>query len=265
MATPGASSDSPVTDAEATKFERERGLQWQQAAIACIAPLTPRTMSFTFTLPEPFSFRAGQHVDVRLTAPDGYRAERSYSIASAPEMPSMIELVIERLEHGEVSPFFHEIAEVGDDVEIRGPIGGHFVWGPEDGGPLLLIGGGSGVVPLVSMLRHRAAQASHLPALLLFSARTWDDVIFRDELLALDERGDGFELALTLTREPARRQRDFSRRVDPEMLAELLARLPAPPRHVFVCGTNAFVEAGAQSAIEAGVPPGIIRTERYGG
>jgi ferredoxin-NADP reductase len=265
MATPGASSDSLVTDAEAANFEPRRGLLWQQAAIAGIAPLTPRVMSFVFAPSEPFAFRAGQHVDVRLTAPDGYRAERSYSIASAPETPSLLELVIERLEHGEVSPFFHEIAEIGDDIELRGPIGGHFVWGPEDGGPLLLIGGGSGVVPLMSMLRHRAAQGSREPALLLFSARTWDDVIFRDELLALDARRDGFELALTLTREPARRQRDFGRRVDAPMLTELLTRLPAPPRHVFVCGTNAFVEAGAQGAIDAGVPASIIRTERYGG
>lgn len=265
MAILGASSGSPVTDTETGKVESKRGLKWQQAEIACIAPLTRRIMSFTFRLPEPFAFRAGQHVDVRLTAPDGYRVERSYSIASAPEMQSQIELVIERLEHGEVSPFFHEIAEVGDDIEIRGPIGGHFVWGPEDGGPVLLIGGGSGVVPLVSMLRHRAARGSEVPALLLFSARTWDDIIFRDELLALDGRRDGFELALTLTRESPRRTHDFDRRVDTEMLAEVLARLPGPPRHVFVCGTNAFVEAGAQSAIKAGVPAGIIRTERYGG
>jgi ferredoxin-NADP reductase len=222
-------------------------------------------MSFTFSPSLPFPFRAGQHVDIRLTAPDGYRAERSYSIASAPETPSLIELVIERLEEGEVSPFFHEIAVVGDDIELRGPIGGHFVWGPEDGGPLLLIGGGSGVVPLMSMLRHRVAQGSNVPALLLFSARTWDDVIFRDELLALDMRQDGFELVLTLTREPQRRERDFSRRVDALMLAEILARLPAPPRHVFICGANAFVEAAAESAIAAGIAPSIIRTERYGG
>lgn len=265
MATPGASSDSPVTDAEAAKFERRRGLQWQPAAIAGIAPLTPRVMSFIFAPSQPFPFRAGQHVDVRLSAPDGYQAERSYSIASAPETPSQLELVIERLEHGEVSPFFHEIAEIGDDIELRGPIGGHFIWGPEDGGPVLLIGGRSGIVPLMSMLRHRAAQGSQVPALLLFSARTWEDVIFRDELLALGARRDGFDLALTLTREPARREADFSRRVDAPMLAEALMRLPAPPRHVFVCGTNAFVEAAAQSAIEAGIPPSIIRTERYGG
>jgi ferredoxin-NADP reductase len=265
MAIPGANSALPVTEAGTASREERRGLQWQLAAIIRIAPLSPRVMSFTFAPSQPFPFRAGQHVDIRLTAPDGYRAERSYSIASPPETPSLIELVIERIENGEVSPFFHEIAVVGDDIELRGPIGGHFVWGPDDGGPLLLIGGGSGVVPLMSMLRHRAAQDSRVPALLLFSARTWDDVIFRDELLALDARQDGFELVLTLTREPARREGDFMRRVDASMLAEVLARLPSAPRHVFVCGTNAFVEAAADSAIAAGLSPGIIRTERYGG
>ena len=125
---------------------------------------------------------------MRLTAPDGYQAERSYSIASAPEQTPAIELAIERLDDGEVSPFFHDVAEVGDAIELRGPIGGHFVWEANDGGPLLLLGGGSGVVPLMSMLRHRAAVGSRVPALLLFSSRTWEDVIFRDELLALDAK-----------------------------------------------------------------------------
>jgi ferredoxin-NADP reductase len=221
-------------------------------------------MRYCFRPSSPFSFRAGQHVDVRLTAPDGYRAERSYSIASAPEAPNMIELVIERLENGEVSPFFHDVAAVSDKIEIRGPIGGHFVWRVEDGGPLLLLGGGSGVVPLMSMLRHRAAQASQLPALLLYSARTWDDFIFRDELIALHDRRDGFELVLVSTREPPRRAGDEGRRVDAQMIGDKLARLGAP-RHVFVCGANAFVETAAQSAIAAGVHAKIIRTERYGG
>ena len=163
-------------------------LNWQEATIAGIAYDTPRVKSFLFATPAPISFRAGQHVDVRLTAPDGYQAERSYSIASAPERADGIELAIERLDDGEVSPFFHEVAEIGDAIELRGPIGGHFVWSVEDGGPLLLLGGGSGVVPLMSMLRHRAARGSDVPALLLFSARTWEDVIFRDELIAMHDR-----------------------------------------------------------------------------
>jgi ferredoxin-NADP reductase len=248
-----------VTDTGATAR-----LIWQNAIIAAIADLTPRVRGFTFRLPEPFSFKAGQHVDLRLTAPDGYSTQRSYSIASAPGARE-IELAIERLEDGEVSPFFHEVAAVGDEIELRGPIGGHFIWQAEDGGPLLLIGGGSGIVPLMSMVRHRAAARATAPVLLLFSARTWDEVIWRDELLALDGRRDGFELVMTLTRDSARRPRDFSRRLDGGMMKDLLARLPAPPRRVFVCGANRFVEAAAQSAIDCGVSAAIIATERYGG
>jgi len=240
-------------------------LRWQPAKITAIVSDTPRVKNFFFELSRPFSFRAGQHVDVRLTAPDGYQAERSYSIASAPEVQTSLELAIERLDDGEVSPFFHDVAAVGDDIELRGPIGGHFVWQVADGGPLLLLGGGSGTVPLMSMIRHRASQDSRIPTLLLFSARTFDDVLFRDELLARDKRGDGFELALALTRESAERARDYGRRVDAAMLTELLARLPQAPKHVFVCGSNPFVEAAAEAAIASGVAPGLIRTERYGG
>lgn len=157
------------------------------------------------------------------------------------------------------------MAEVGDAIELRGPIGGHFVWEVEDGGPLLLLGGASGVVPLMSMLRHRAGRGSRVPALLLFSSRTFADVIFRDELLALDARDDGFQLALALTRDEPGRSQDFGRRVNAAMVAELVGRLPAPPRHVFVCGGNPFVEPASQGAIPAGVSPAMIRTERYGG
>jgi ferredoxin-NADP reductase len=243
----------------------ERGLHWQQASIAAIVPQASSVKSFFLKPSRPFSFRAGQHVDVRLTAPDGYQAERSYSIGSAPESRDVIELVIEWLDDGEVSPFFHDIAAVGDDIELRGPIGGHFVWDVADGGPLLLIGGGSGVVPLMSMVRHRARQNARTPVLLLFSARTFGDVLFRDELLALDARGDGFELALALTREPPRRARDYGRRVDAAMMTELLVRLPETPGQVFVCGSNPFVEAAAEAALAAGIAAPIIRTERYGG
>jgi ferredoxin-NADP reductase len=264
MAILGASSVSPVTDTP-VNLDTERGLRWQQAKITAIVPLTPWVKSFYFQLSRPFSFQAGQHVDVRLTAPDGYQAERSYSIASAPDTQPPLELVIERLDDGEVSPFFHDVAAVGDDIELRGPIGGYFVWDIADAGPILLLGGGSGVVPLMSMIRHRASRHSRVPMLLLYSARTFDDVLFRDELLALERRGDGFELALALTREGARRAGDYGRRVDHAMLTELLAKLPAAPKQVFVCGSNPFVEAAADAAIADGVAPGLIRTERYGG
>jgi len=239
--------------------------RWQNARISAIVERTPGVKSFMFTLPRPFAFRAGQHVDLRLSAPDGYQARRSYSIASAPEAGGDLELSIELLADGEVSPYFHEVARVGDEVELRGPLGGHFVWSVDEGGPLVLIGGGSGVVPLMSMLRHRAARAARVPVLLLFSARTWNDVIYRDELIALHERRDGFELVLTTTRDAARRLGDYVRRVDPLMITGVLARLPQPPMRAYVCGPNAFVEAAAQGLIAARVAPGDIRTERYGG
>jgi ferredoxin-NADP reductase len=239
-------------------------VRWQTAVITAIEPNTPRVTSFWFRPQQPFVFKAGQHADVRLSAPDGYVAQRSYSIASAPERNEAIELTIERLDDGEVSPFFHQVAAVGDEIELRGPLGGHFVWSVADGGPLLLIGGGSGVVPLVSMLRHRAAQKSVVPALLFYSARVWDEVIFRDELLAMHAAGDGFELAFSLTREAARRPVDFSRRLDLPIIREMLQRLPAPPRLVFICGSNPFVESAAQALVDAGLPAVRIRTERYG-
>ena len=237
---------------------------WQTAKITRIEKRTPRVTSFFFRLSRPFVHQAGQHVDVRLTAPDGYQARRSYSIASAPESGGTIELAIERLEEGEVSPFFHEVAAVGDEIELRGPLGGHFIWSDSDGGPIILVGGGSGVVPLMAMVRHRTARKSSVPGALVFSARIWDEVIFRDELIGLDDRRDGFELVLTLTREAARRPEDYSRRIDAQMMMQSLTRLPEPPRLAFVCGSNAFVSAAAQALIDADVPAGLIRTERYG-
>ncbi|AZO26461.1 MULTISPECIES: ferredoxin reductase [Mesorhizobium] len=237
---------------------------WQAATITRIEKRTPRVTSFWFRPSRPFVHLAGQHVDIRLTAPDGYQARRSYSIASAPEAGAGIELAIERLDDGEVSPFFHDVAEVGDEIELRGPLGGHFIWEASDGGPILLVGGGSGVVPLMAMVRHRTLQKSAAPIALVFSARVWDEVIFRDELIGLDDRRDGFDLVLTLTREQARRPADYSRRIDVAMVMQAIERLPKPPALAFVCGSNAFVSAAAQALIDAGVPAEIIRTERYG-
>ena len=239
-------------------------LHWQTAVVEKIIARTARIKSFVLAPARPFKFLAGQHVNVRLTAPDGYRAMRSYSIASSPENPCQIELAIEHLEDGEVSPFFHEVVEVGDKIEFRGPLGGHFVWSKTDGGPLLLIGGGSGLVPLMAIIRHREIVARDLPVVLLLSARNWDDVLYRDELLAQHERRNGFMVALTLTRGSPKRDVDYGRRVDAWMMAEVLRRLPTRPRHVFVCGTNLFVNAAVDGAISAGTPACIIRTERYG-
>lgn len=240
----------------------ERG--WREARLVDIIGRTPTVKSFVLQPPQPMPFIAGQHAEVRLTAPDGYRAQRSYSISSAPEAPEAIELTIEQLDDGEVSPFLHEVAEIGDAIEIRGPLGGHFIWSVDEGGPILLIGAGSGVAPLMSMIRHRAAQGSAVPMLLLFSARSWDDLIFREELLALDARRDGFEAVFTLTREPARRPSDHSRRIDTAMIRDVLGRLGASPARVYVCGSNPFVETAAEGVLAAGVAPDIVRTERYG-
>lgn len=237
---------------------------WQEAAVARIAAQTGRVKSFFLELPKWNGFMAGQHVDVRLSAPDGYQAQRSYSIASAPE-DREIELVVERLEEGEVSPFFHEVVAVGDTVEVRGPIGGYFTWGKRDGGPLLLVGGGSGVVPLVSILRHRANVAPDVPAVLVYSSRAMDEVIFRDELIGRAEAEATLRLVLTLTRETATDVRFRSGRIDMPLFEDVLGRFGGPPRHTFVCGATAFVDAASRFLIDAGVPFPSIKTERYGG
>ncbi len=241
-------------------------LRWQKASIEKIVSQTPRVRSFFLKLSEPFTTKAGQHVDIRLTAPDGYQARRGYSIASAPESgPHHVELCIEELESGEVSPFFHMVAAVGDEIELRGPLGGHFIWKADDPGPVLLIGGGSGIVPLMAMARHRAASGSKVPMAMLYSARIWDELIFREELLALHGRRDGFHCVFTLTRDVEARDGFQTRRIDSAMVAETIMKLPSPPALVYVCGSNAFVEAASGAVIEAGVAAEAIRTERYGG
>jgi ferredoxin-NADP reductase len=235
---------------------------WREATIERIVRRTPRVKSFFLRAPLR-AHVAGQHVDVRLTAEDGYQAQRAYSIASAPGDP--IELAIEELEEGEVSPYFHEVAREGDTVEVRGPIGGHFIWRASDGGPLLMIGGGSGVAPLMAMARDRANTAPGVPALLVYSSRTWDDIIFRDELLRLADRRDGFDLVLTTTRGPRGRAQDHERRLDAALVAQLLAQWGHAPRHAYVCGADAFVESMTHALVQEGIDASRIRAERYGG
>jgi ferredoxin-NADP reductase len=239
-------------------------MRWQAATVTEIVRRSPAVSSFLFRLPEFIPFIAGQHVSVRLTAPDGYRAQRSYSIASAPETTDHIELAIEKLDDGEVSAFFHEVVEVGDEIELSEPVGGHFIWRTQDGGPVLLIGGGSGIVPFVSMARHRALAGSTAPMLLLFSARTRQDLLFADELAELRDRQDGFDMVTTLTREALPPEGISKGRIDAGTIAAALARLPGPVRRIYICGSNPFVENAAQHAIDAGVEPGLIATERYG-
>ncbi len=240
-------------------------ISWQKAVIERIERQTARVKSY-FLQPEHWRpIRAGQHLDIRLSSADGYQVQRSYSVASAPGREGLYELVVERLDDGEVSPFLHDVAQIGDTLEILGPLGGHFVWDLEDGGPVLLVGGGSGVAPLMSMLRHHAEVSGDASMVLLYAARTWDDVIFRDELIARDATQRGFTLLLSLSRDIARRPQDAGRRIDAPLLETALARLGAAPRHAFVCGSSAFAEAVAGQLLGLGLRAEIVRTERFGG
>ena len=235
---------------------------WLHATVEHVAVETFRVKTFTFRLPEWRPFKAGQHYDVRLTAPDGYQAQRSYSIASPPEREGAIDLTIELMEGGEVSPYFHEIVEPGDQIEMRGPIGGPFTWRVEQGGPLLLVGGGSGIVPLMSMARHRAMSAPEVPGALLFSSRSFEHIIYREELERLN---DGpFRVVHTLTRAAPEGWTGYTRRIDTAMVRETLDALGDGPPKAFVCGSSPFVEAASAALIEAGVPFDAIRTERFG-
>jgi ferredoxin-NADP reductase len=204
---------------------------------------------------------AGQHVDVRLTAPDGYQAQRSYSIASAPEYPH-VALTVERIDDGEVSPYLVDELRPGDTLELRGPIGGPFIWRASDGGPLALIGGGSGLVPLMAMLRHHAAQRSGVELALLVSARRWEDVLYREELTRHAQH-DAVEVRFTLTREQPPGWDGFSRRIDADMLAAV-APGPAANPAIFVCGPTPFVEHAADLLVALGHRPEAIRAERFG-
>jgi ferredoxin-NADP reductase len=216
---------------------------------------TPRVRSIVLDPPDRLGHRAGQHVDVRLTAEDGYQAQRSYSIASAPEDDHLV-LTVERLDDGEVSPYLVGELRPGDELELRGPIGGYFVWDEPLGGPLFLVGGGSGVVPLRAMLRHRAAVGSSVPARLLVSARTLDDLIYREEL-------DAFDTRVTLTREWPDGWTGHRGRVDQALLADVAWPASDEPL-VYVCGPTGFVEAVASTLVAMGYQAGRIRTERFG-
>lgn len=244
---------------------RAQSVSWQTCIIDEIVQQTPRIKSFFMRLSTPFAHVAGQHVDIRLTAPDGYVAMRSYSIASSPSGSGVIELAIELLPTGEVSLFFHEIAVVGDEVELRGPLGGHFLWPELASGPVLLIGAGSGVVPLMAMIRQRRALAQTVPTALLLSSRTIRDTPFSEELLAVEMADPTFRFSLAVTREASQRSSDFSRRIDGAMVGDVVSRLPNRPAHVFVCGSNAFVNFATDGALMAGLDPSVIKTERYGG
>jgi ferredoxin-NADP reductase len=238
-----------------------RPIAWRTASVRQVVAETPRAVTLVLDVPDWPGHRAGQHVDVRLTAEDGYQAQRSYSIASAPELDT-VELTVELVDDGEVSPYFVHELRAGDEFEVRGPIGGHFSWDVRDGGPLLLVGGGSGIVPLMSMLRHRAARAGDVEAHVLVSARAAEDALYRDELARLEPRA-GLDVAWTFTRTPPPGWSGYARRVDAAMLAEVAPAPDARPL-IFVCGPTPFVEAVADLLVDGGYDPRTIHAERFG-
>jgi ferredoxin-NADP reductase len=232
-----------------------RRLNWQLHRVLEVVPENARTKSIVLDADDWPGHLAGQHVDVRLTADDGYQAQRSYSIASAPQDAELV-LTVERLADGEVSPYLTDVLAPGDDLELRGPIGGYFVWQEALGGPLFLVAGGSGVVPLRAILRHHRATASEIPVRLLYSARTRDDLIYTEEL-------EDYETTITLTREQPPEWSGRTGRVGPDLLAET-AWAPAERPLVYVCGPTGFVEAVADALVMLGHSPARIRTERFG-
>ena len=237
-------------------------LSWTLSRVAEVRPETARVASLALEVPGWNGHLPGQHVDVRLTAEDGYQAARSYSIASAPD-GQRVELTVERLDDGEVSPYLAGEVREGDQFELRGPIGRYFVWEPGLGGPLLLVAGGSGVVPLMAMLRHRAASGSRVPTRLLYSSRTLEDVIYREELERLAAAGDGLTVIHTLTRAQPPGWQGYGRRIDRAMLEEV----GWPPEErplVYLCGPTRLVESAAADMVALGHEPRRVKTERFG-
>ena len=237
-------------------------ITWQLGRVAELIQETPRVASLVLDVPGWPGHLAGQHVDVRLTADDGYQAQRSYSIASAPEDPRLA-LTVERLDDGEVSPYLVGELRVDDQVELRGPIGGYFVWEGGDARPVLLIAGGSGIVPLMAMLRHRESAGSKTPVRLLYSSRTLEDIIYRTELDRLSAADQDLKVAHTLTRNQPAAWNGYARRIDREMLNDVAWPVAQDPC-VFICGPTSFVETAAGLLVDAGYTPTSIKTERFG-
>ena len=237
-------------------------LSWRLAEVVEVRPETDRVVTLALEVPDWDGHLPGQHLDVRLTAEDGYRAERAYSIASSPD-GGRIELAVERLEDGEVSPYLAGELRPGDQLELRGPVGGYFVWEPGRGGPLLLVAGGSGVAPLMAMVRYRAATGREVPARLLYSSRTEEDVIFREELDRLADAGDGLTVTHALTRAQPPGWAGYARRIDAVMLEEVGWR-PGERPLIYVCGPTRLVEAVAGDLVALGHDPVRVKTERFG-
>ncbi len=235
-------------------------LTWQTATVSTVTDETPAVRTLVLAVPDWGGHRAGQHLDIRLTGDDGYQAERSYSIASAPGEP--VAITVERLEDGEVSPYLTQDVLAGDEIEVRGPIGGYFVWdrrGRDGEAPLLLAAGGSGVVPLRAILRHRCRVGSSVPVRLLYSVRSQAEVIYRSELSA---PADDVQVIYTLTRQQPAGWTGYARRVDQAMMTEVA--WPASGALAYVCGPTNFVEAVAADLVALGYPPQRVKTERFG-
>jgi ferredoxin-NADP reductase len=239
-----------------------RRLVWRIGEVLETHPETPRTKSIILDVPGWEGHKAGQHVDIRLTAEDGYQAQRSYSIASAPE-DGRLAIVVERLEDGEVSPYLTDELRAGDGLELRGPIGGWFTWEAKEGGPLLLVGAGSGIAPLMAMIRHRAAARSDVPTRLLYSSRSREDTIYVEELDHLAAEDAALEVIHTLTRSQPPGWTGYSRRIDREML-DAVAPSPQERPLAFVCGPTPLVETVATVLVELGHDPARVKTERFG-
>jgi ferredoxin-NADP reductase len=237
-------------------------LSWQIAEVVEVVEETPRVKSLALQIPDWIGHRAGQHLDVRLTAEDGYQAQRSYSIGSAPEEDRVM-ITVERLDDGEVSPYLADVLVPGDQVEVRGPIGGFFIWESKLGGPVLLVAGGSGVVPLMAMVRHAAITGADANVRMLFSSRAFDDVIYRDELDRLGKNNGKIEIFQTLTRSHPEGWKGYSRRVDREMLGEVAWPASQDPQ-TFICGPTSFVEGVSSLLVEMGYPAQRVKTERFG-
>lgn len=238
-------------------------IAWRIATVSAIRDETAMVRTFTLRLPDWPGHRPGQHVDLRLTAEDGYSVERSYSIASEPERAGELDITVERIVDGEVSAFLHDVIVVGNRLEVRGPIGGYFVWDVPLGGPLFLVAGGSGVVPLMAIVRHRAKGGSDVATRLLFSSRNVEDIIYREELDRLAAADDGFEVIHTLTRSRPPGWTGYDRRIDDRMLAEVLEPLGDQAR-CYICGPTALVEVAANALVRLGLPSDRVRTERFG-
>jgi len=236
---------------------------WQIATVSEIIPETADVKTFRLALPAWTRHRPGQHYDVRLTAPDGYQAQRSYSIASAPEREGEIELTVERIEDGEVSTYMHAVLVPGDKIEVRGPIGGYFVWEASISEPLLLIAGGSGIVPLMSMLRHRIDARAKNQTSLLYSSRSFEHIIYYAELEKIGEADGSLKIFHTLTRSQPGGWHGYARRIDEEMLKEVALPLGNAVQ-AYICGPTLLVESAANTLVKIGVPPSQIRTERFG-